>query len=286
MQTSQRYSSLEQSISYCERCGDQSHTVFSLLPQSSSPKKYLSSSELEARASNGSGYTIQAFQQENTRAAYQSTASTFTYAQNLQHYLNAMLSSGRAEYHSFEPFLKQYRPQTQFIGSVEAIKEHIKEAFKATAGEELPEDILIQVLSRDELKVVHESIASHWSDTIQGFALNGRERKIFIKENDLDKVMLVIGHELGHVMTPTLPDIRDEEAKAFAFEIAWMQAIVEHNIADLKENISLDSLDFLPAKNGIHDVAFTFVKTLINTGRHAMNIFKAIVAGEVSVLLS
>ena len=110
--------------------------------------------------------------------------------------------------------------------------------------------------------------------------MNGAERKIFIKENDLDKVMLVIGHELGHVLTPTLPNMHDEEAKAFAFELAWMEAIVEDNIANLKENISLD---FKPAANGLHDVAFGFVKNLVNTGKKALDILEQIVGREISV---
>ena len=79
-----------------------------------------------------------------------------------------------------------------------------------------------------------------------------------MRENQLDALLLVIGHEIGHVLTETLPNKHDEEAKAFAFSIEWAKTIKKHNIAGLGINIKQD-LDFEPARNGLHDVAFSFV---------------------------
>ena len=45
--------------------------------------------------------------------------------------------------------------------------------------------------------------------------------------------MLTIGHELGHVLTKTLSRHHDEEAKAYAFSLVWIDAIKKNNIANL-----------------------------------------------------
>jgi len=49
-----------------------------------------------------------------------------------------------------------------------------------------------------------------------------------------------------------------EEAKAFAFEIAWMQAIHKHNILGLRSCLNMDILN--PEKNGVHDAALELVR--------------------------
>ena len=47
-----------------------------------------------------------------------------------------------------------------------------------------------------------------------------------------------------------------EEAKAFAFEIAWTQTIFKHNIGGLKYKLHSD---LKPAENNLHNIAFNFV---------------------------
>ena len=175
------------------------------------------------------------------------------------------------QYFSPNTFLIPYRPATQFIEDAEEIEDHIKEAFEATTGKELPKNIMINVVEKEELKRIHKRNSGKWSDGIQGFALNTEIKQIFVKKNDLDKMMLVIGHEIGHVLTPTLPNSKDEEAKAFAFELAWMDAIVENNIAGLKMNINPQ-----PANNGLHNVAFNFVKEIIKEGKSSFDVYKDI----------
>ena len=94
--------------------------------------------------------------------------------------------------------------------------------------------------------------------------------------------MLVIGHEIGHVLTETLPNKHDEEAKAFAFSIEWARTIKEHNIANLGLSIK-DELDFQPARNGLHDVAFAFVDFMVKKGRKAMQLHDDLVKRYVSM---
>jgi len=189
---------------------------------------------------------------------------------------------------SASSFLKTERPKAQFIGSVEQIKDYIHQAFVATTGKGLPEDISIEVVSQDELKQRHDIFnasrgESRWSPGIQGFSINRRgfgQSLIFVNENDLDILMMVIGHEIGHVVNFQLSNRLDEEAKAFAFEMAWVKAIYEKDIAGLKNSIDPDPK---PAKNGLHDVAFGFVKKLMLLGRDAFDVFNDLMKRKISV---
>ena len=94
-------------------------------------------------------------------------------------------------------------------------------------GQKMPEDISINVLRLSEFKM-HHSLFGAWSNGILGFSLNGAKREIFVRENHLDELMIVLGHEIGHVLTPTLSNKHDEEAKAFAFSIEWAKTIKKH----------------------------------------------------------
>ncbi len=198
----------------------------------------------------------------------------FNYANNLTNYLQHRAPK---QYHAVDSFLQLYRPETQFIETSEEVQEHIKESFRLTTGKELPKNIVITVVDKEELRRIHESNNGQWSEGIQGFAMQSPQRKIkqiFVKKNDLDRLMLVIGHEIGHVLTPCLMSKHDEEAKAFAFELAWMKTIVDNNIANLKENINLD---FAPANNGLHNVAFNFVRKIVKQGKDALDVYRKIV---------
>jgi len=187
------------------------------------------------------------------------------------------------DYFSPNMFLKSERPQSQFIGEVEDIKDYVQEAFKATTGKELPEDLSIVVVNQDELKQRHAMCNGKWSPGIQGFSINKKgfgQSLIVVKENDLDLLMMVIGHEIGHVFNFQLNNQLNEEAKAFAFEMAWVKAIYEKNIAGLRNSIDQDPK---PAKNGLHDVAFGFVKKLLMLGKDAFDIFNDLIQRRISV---
>ena len=94
--------------------------------------------------------------------------------------------------------------------------------------------------------------------------------------------MLTIGHELGHVLTETLDNPHDEEAKAYAFSLVWMNVIQEQNIAGLSSAIVTER----PAENGLHNVAFRFVEMIIRTGEEAWAVYNNLIRKILSVHLS
>ena len=185
--------------------------------------------------------------------------------------------------HTFasEIFLNPSRPKTRFIGDNSEIKSMVEETFELMMKEKLKGNISINVLPFDDFKVIHSTFGS-WNNGILGFSINGNDKQVFVRENYLDALMLVIGHEIGHVLTGTLANKHDEEAKAFAFSIEWAKTIKEHNIANLGMCIK-DELDFNPAKNGLHDVAFSFVDFMVKKGRKAMQLHDDLARKYVSV---
>ncbi|MBW2978238.1 hypothetical protein KY331_05310 [Candidatus Woesearchaeota archaeon] len=185
--------------------------------------------------------------------------------------------------HVTDDFLNLNRPKTVFVGDAAEIKEFVEEAFMLTTGKPFPDDVRIAVVSGEQLEKIHSKIGGNWDPGIQGFAINrkkfGLVSEIFVRKGELDKLMLTIGHELGHCLTKQLNSVRDEEAKAFAFSLAWMKTIKEHNIANLSTAIKLDR----PAKNGVHNVALDFVLDLINKGRGALDIYFDLIKGFIEV---
>ena len=158
----------------------------------------------------------------------------------------------------------------------------IKDAFEKTTGNKFPDNIIIRICDAEELKKKNEEFGGTWSPGIQGFAINKNPGTslIFVKETNLDALMLTIGHEIGHVLTERLPDARDEEAKAFAFELAWMNKIKEYNIANLANQFVAS---ITPANNGLHNVAFDFVLNMLRHGQKAIDVFTDLFTGETSI---
>ncbi len=235
-----------------------------------------SSSSMTQYQSSPNSFSHSAEQQHSayTRAG----ALGFTYETKVAQYF--ALQSQR-DYHRVESFLKPYRPATQFIAEAASVENFVKEAFAKTTGEELPENIVIRILGKEEMAAMHESAGGKWSDTIQGFSLNTKPYKqVFVKQAPLDQVMVVLGHEIGHVLTASLGNAHDEEAKAFAFELAWVQTILKDNIANLKDNLTLD---LAPAKNGLHDVAKAFVSGIVASGKEALETYNEIATRFLSI---
>ena len=176
------------------------------------------------------------------------------------------------EPHSFTPeiLLNPSRPKSRFIDDNNEAKAIAEEIFELMMKEPFPSDISINILPFEEFKILHSRFGA-WSNGILGFSLNGTVKKIFVRENHLDSLMMVIGHEIGHVFTNTLPNKHDEEAKAFAFSIEWAGAIRKHNVSNLGLSIK-DDIDLEPARNGLHDIAFSFVDFMVKKGRSAMQL--------------
>ncbi len=207
-----------------------------------------------------------------------------TTAYNLNKGDNAASYQNLSRTYEFAPtvFLKQIRPQTPFIENTNQILELAGEAFLHLTGKQLPKDIDITICTKDELKERHGRFGK-WGDGIQGFAINGNSSKqIFVKQDHLDALMMVLGHEIGHVFTPSLSNKHDEEAKAFSFAEAWAICIKKHNIGNLASCIKEEG-EWLPAQNGLHDVAFFFVKNLIKKGLEPMRVHWDLAKGYRSV---
>jgi len=184
-----------------------------------------------------------------------------------QHYTNTYIAPD-----SFIPdiFLSRSRPKSRFVVDNNEARIIAEEIFELMMHGRLDNNISINVLPFDEFKALHSRFGA-WSNGILGFSITRKSRKIFVRENQLDELMIVLGHEIGHVLTETLPNKHDEEAKAFAFSIEWAKTIKKHNVANLGLNIK-DNLDFNPARNGLHDIAFEFVDLMVKQGIMAMQL--------------
>jgi len=165
--------------------------------------------------------------------------------------------------------------KTKFISNVNKILPYIKRVFELTTNEELRSDVVIKLCSQEELKEIHSQFSDNWSEGIQGFCINRLNNPlVFVKRDELAKVMLTIGHELGHLQTSSLDEL-EEEAKAYAFSIEWMNKIKENNVANLANVFVNES----PAEDGVHNVAFNFVLKLLERGKSAFEIFEDLISG-------
>jgi hypothetical protein len=188
--------------------------------------------------------------------------------------------------HEPELFLVPGRPMTEFVEEITpAFRKKIELIFKLTTGNNLPEKILLSILNEVDLEREHSKHSKSWSRDIQGFALNRKHMddfsNVFVKENPLDMLILTIGHEIGHCLSTAKNDILLEEAKAFAFELAWMKIIHKFDIMGLRKNMNLNILN--PTANGVHNVALNFVKSQLNFNREPMDVFKKIIKDEVKI---
>jgi|GEM_PF-1353619 len=178
--------------------------------------------------------------------------------------------------------LKPRRPPTQFVEAAYEIKGLVTDTFEKLTGQQFPDDILVSVCDEEEMKRIHEQNGGKWNRGIMGFAINRQPdtSAIFIKQNDLDALMLTVGHEIGHVLSNRIKDDISEEAKAFAFELAWAKTIVENDIGGLAANFNVN---FMPAENGLHDRAFAFVQKEVKMGKEALRLFFELAKGVITV---
>ena len=226
-------------------------------------------------ASSSSGYSFGFSSFSNSGLSYNSSASAPASYQSSSIAYNLFQSQ---QNYNFIPddFLKPGN-LGMFVGKADEIKEFVEEAFELMFHESFPKDIKVSVLNEQEF----HKLAPH-PGTI-GLSVNRRKQgllsEIFVKNDFLGRVLLTFGHELGHVLTQTLNHAQDEEAKAYAFSLAWMRLIKEHNIAGLKEAIVTER----PAEKGLHNVAFNFVEDLQKRGKGWWEIYQELVGRTVSV---
>jgi hypothetical protein len=165
---------------------------------------------------------------------------------------------------------------TRLINAQEELMPIAEEAFLKTTGMAFPDDIAVRLCSETDLA---KAWGPGYHDSIQGFCRrHGKLSEVFVKRGDLAHTLLTLGHEIGHAVSAPLPDIRNEEAKAFAFSLAWMDTIREHNIASLKTAIHPR-----PAENGVHNVAFNFVASLARAGNNMLQTFLSLARSELRI---
>ncbi len=171
----------------------------------------------------------------------------------------------------FQPdnFLKPGKG-TKFVGKAEEVKEFVEDAFEKIFNCPFPNDIKISVLNKKEFRKIAPSPA-----TI-GVSFNRSQQgllsEIFVLNDTLGRTLLTVGHELGHVLSPTLDNPVDEEAKAYSFSFMWMEIIKRYNIANLGDAVILEN----PSLNGLHDVAFEFVMEQKNENNGWLEIYQQI----------
>lgn len=184
------------------------------------------------------------------------------------------------EYHFVSQHFLKPGKEGIFVGKAEEVREFVEEAFEKIFNQPFPNNIKMSILNQDEFRKIAPS-----AGTI-GLSINrGQEgllSEIFILNDTLGRVMLTIGHELGHVLTKMLSNSHDEEAKAYAFSLLWMKVIQEHDIAHLGDAIVAER----PAENGLHNVSFNFVHQLLGQGKDAEEIYEEIVSSELSFAFS
>lgn len=211
--------------------------------------------------------------------------SRHTQTEDSTYLTNLTFSSPEQLYFSPSSFLNPLRPEAQHISEENKpeIMLAVEETFQKLTNEQFPKDqIIISICPKETLKQWHELSGGTWSDGIMGFALNSNangNHRVFAREGPKDEVLLTLGHEIGHVMTPTLGNAHDEEAKAFAFSLAWMNCIIENNIAGMSTYLNPQ-----PAKNGLHNTAYEFVQYLMSQGKTALQAFIDIAAKATSII--
>lgn len=211
----------------------------------------------------------------DTVFSYSSIAErALSYSTNQEKY---NLLTIQPEYHFIpDNFLKPGK-EGIFVGQAEEVREFVEDAFEKIFHQSFPSNIKMSILDREDFRKIAPS-----ANTI-GLSLNrgqqGLLSEIFILNDNLGRVMLTIGHELGHVMTKTLSNPHDEEAKAYAFSLLWMKVIQENDIAALGDAIITEQ----PAENGLHNVSFTFVHHLLAQGKDAAEIYQEIIAQQLTI---
>jgi hypothetical protein len=210
-----------------------------------------------------------------------------SYNSMVERYTEGMYLNTKANGNYFSPssFVDSNVP-TEFISCLDSqktefVKGLVEDAFEAATGKKFPKDIAVRICSEKQMKEMHEANGGVWNPGIRGFSLNRRgfgTSEIFVQEDELASLMLTAGHEVGHVITLPMDSPVDEEAKAFAFSMAWMKAVKDNNIGGLFEAINP-----MPANNGLHNKAFDFVVGLIRKGREAIDVYLDLIRGDISI---
>ncbi len=244
----------------------------------------MSYSQSAYTGSSGAGsYGSNSYSNSSSYSAAANYSSSGSYQNQSMNYSQNEIGSQPLSM-QFEPesFLNSTRADTPVIEDPSQIMQWIRDAFEKTTNLQYPEDAIdLEICSERRFNELFAISGGRSSVGVMGFAINrfgnGRSRIAVLQQN-LDSMMLTVGHEIGHCLSPSLPDLRDEEAKAFSFSIAWMNAIVNNNIAGLSQHINPN-----PAKNGVHNIAWNFVVKCMDSGSKAIEVFSNLITGSLRI---
>ena len=182
-----------------------------------------------------------------------------------------------------ESFLRPDRPFSRIIGCSDEIIEGLRTCYNKLTGRSLPGDIEISVLSHYEFeKLASEKVMGRAATGVLGFAYNHGfgNRGVYVRRNHLDILFVVLGHEIGHVLSKQMEPIEREEAKAYAFQLAWVEAIVSFDILGLKNSINPN--EWRPPKDSEHEKALEFVTGKIREGMKPIDVFNSLISGKMN----
>ena len=202
----------------------------------------------------------------------------------------ASQSSNNSDMYASHQSIQEFSPSFFVDESVEPIEtlpeqetivEHAKNTFHELTGQEFPQNISVSICDDAEFKKSLFSSGAKSSSGVLGFALNRKGRgksHVFVRKASLPQLFITLGHEIGHVITHQLNDVRDEEAKAFSFARAWTEKVKELNIAGLNKFLRPQ-----PALNGVHNIAFDFVEREVADGKQPLQLYIDIAKGDLIV---
>ncbi|MSS74989.1 hypothetical protein EXS73_02140 [Candidatus Pacearchaeota archaeon] len=115
-----------------------------------------------------------------------------------------------------------------------------------------------------------------------GFA-DFTSRTAFVQEGSAACVIAVAAHELGHLLKPRIPQKRDEEAAAYAFEYACACALQHHRIEGCRYEVVDEALSpphhLFPA----HVKAHHFVTQNLLRGEDPLELYRELTMGNLWV---
>lgn len=179
-----------------------------------------------------------------------------------------------------------------FVSNALQVKDYVKQAFdllidvgskvkvKDTYGMGYFFDIngiSVKVLDKPTFKAVYNiNSKKEYNDLTLGFAFSKHyaswnfDQVAYVLEGNLFKVMKVIGHEIGHLVERPMINPVVEEAKAYAFEMAWGRVVQGNDIGGLR-NTTIANLR-MPNANP-HAEAAMLVKEMVEAGYNPLDLF-------------
>ncbi|MBI5389907.1 hypothetical protein HZB02_00275 [Candidatus Woesearchaeota archaeon] len=262
----QQFAGNAANISYCELCTTMPEKPFAYQPSSSSspvhatPRYTMSASSPPVQLSLS--YLVLSYHSPQ-RTSSASTYETASYGSSSSY--TTMLTP--EEQFKAEEFI--VGDSETFVDTLGEIRPFVEEMIFKTTGTPLDTSIQMTLCCETAFNNQLLRFGGETSNSILGFAIHEPKPRVFVKAGSMEQVLLTFAHEIGHVLSPRLPSTVDEEAKAFAFTLACMEKIKEHNIAGVGEHIRMPK----PAENGIHNTALDKVMTLLRTGISALDLF-------------